>query len=165
MAVGFGATLIIFAIATWAAPLSDSRSALDFRLQVLSLCVLIPALTLAVAIGRLAAHRFNTPQDIDGSGLTPGTERAKVLQALLQNTLEQLALSIPVYAAWAMLAPPRLMVMLPVAALLFVLGRSLFFWGYHRGAPSRSIGFTLTFYPTLLLLAGALILGLRVVSS
>ncbi len=165
MAFGLGTTLISCAIAVWVIPLNDSLGALDSRLQILVLCTLLPALTLAVAIGRLAAQRFRTPQDINGSGLTSGTEQAKVLQALLQNTLEQLALSLPVYTAWAVLAPPRLMTALPVASLLFLLGRALFFWGYHRGAPSRSIGFTLTFYPTLLLLAGALILGFRSIGS
>lgn len=127
------------------------------RLQVLGASLLLPAMTLAFAIARLAAHRFWTLQDLDGSGLTRGTERAKLLQALIQNTLEQVALAVPAYAAWSMLAPVRLLAAVPAAAVLFVVGRALFFRGYARGAPGRAIGFSLTFYPTVLLIAGAVI--------
>ena len=34
---------------------------------------LAPTCVLAVCIGRLASHRFMTPEDIDGGGLTPGS--------------------------------------------------------------------------------------------
>jgi len=51
---------------------------------------------------------------------------------------------------------------IPAAVVLFVLGRVLFLRGYRGGAPSRAIGFALTFYPTVLmlvLLVGAAIAG------
>ena len=51
------------------------------------------ALWLAVSVGMLAHHRFFTPEDIDGGGLTRGTQKAQILQATLQNTLEQTVLS------------------------------------------------------------------------
>jgi uncharacterized membrane protein YecN with MAPEG domain len=136
-------------------------SALVGRLQLLALSALVPTATLAVSIARLAAHRFRTPQDFDGSGLTSGTDRAKLLQALLQNTLEQVVLALPVYAAWGMLAPARLLPVMCVAAVLFLFGRVLFFRGYAGGASSRALGFALTFYPTVVLLVSALIFFLR----
>jgi hypothetical protein len=43
---------------------------------------------------------------------------------------------------------------LPAAAILFLIGRILFFLGYAEGAASRAFGFALTFYPTLMLLVG-----------
>jgi hypothetical protein len=132
------------------------------RVQVFALSALVPAALLAACIARLAAHRFRTPQDLDGSGLTQGTEQAKLLQALLQNTLEQLALALPAYAAWAVFASAHLLDLELVAALMFLCGRILFFWGYARGAPGRALGFALTFYPTVLLLIGAIALGARV---
>ena len=52
---------------------------------------------------------------------------------------------------------------IPVAAVLFVVGRILFASGYERAAAGRATGFGLTAYPTfgmLTLLAGAL--GLRI---
>ena len=55
------------------------------------------ALWLCISIGLLARHRFFTPEDIDGGGLTHGTETAHILQATLQNTLEQTVLAVLVH--------------------------------------------------------------------
>ena len=112
---------------------------------------------LAVAIARLAKHRFFTPQDIDGSGLTAGSERARMLQALLQNTLEQSVLALPVYAAALLAWPESIGHSAAPCAILFLLGRILFFVRYEHGAPARAIGFALTFYPTLILLGWELV--------
>ncbi len=107
---------------------------------------------LALSIGLLAKHRFFTPDDIDGSGLTAGTSKAHVLQSVLQNTLEQSVLAIGIHSAWAVVMPVSWQAAVPVAALLFVIGRILFWKSYARGAAARSFGFALTFYPTLLML-------------
>jgi uncharacterized MAPEG superfamily protein len=158
MAAGIAASVLGFSFAaTRLAPLSTLPSRLDaFALSLLPL-----AITLTVSIGRLAAHRFHTPEDIGGSGLTGGTDRARLLQAMLQNTLEQLALAVPVYAAWVLLSPAQLAGLCVAAALLFLVGRVLFFAGYARGAPSRAFGFALSFYPTVALLIGALAVAVR----
>ena len=167
VALGAGAAAAITAIClTFAAlhPASDSLT-LEARLHFFALGGLGPALALMICIGRLANHRFRTPEDLDGSGLTVGSPRAKVLQALLQNTLEQLALAGLVYLACAMLGSARVASAIPVASALFLLGRVLFFWGYSRGAPGRALGFGLTFYPTVVLLVGALIAAVRSAGS
>jgi len=165
MSGGLAITLAAFGVTALLQPFGHPDNPVAMRLQLFALSALGPAAALAVCIARLARHRFFTPEDIDGSGLTQGTAQAGVLQALLQNTLEQLALALPAYVAWAVLAPAALVGLLPVAALLFVLGRALFFLGYARGAPARAPGFALTFYPTLLLLAGAVVAGIRAVSG
>jgi hypothetical protein len=121
------------------------------RLTIAWGATLIPGASLAFCIARLAKHRFLTPSDIDGSGLTSGSSRAMLLQALLQNTLEQAVLAIAVYLAWAALAPPAWISVVPLAALAFGLGRALFFWGYGGGAPGRALGVALTFYPSVLM--------------
>ena len=110
------------------------------------------ALWLGVSIGNLARHRFFTPEDIDGGGLTTGTERAKELQATLQNTLEQSVLAVLAHLIWIVATPAAWAVTVPVAVLLFIVGRILFVKGYGGGAPSRALGFALTFYPTMLML-------------
>ncbi len=115
-------------------------------------CLLLVALTLAVSIGRVAAHRLVTPEDIAGSGLTTGTDRVRALNAVVQNTLEQAVLAIPTYLAAAMLLPERRSGMIAAAAVLFVIGRLSFARGYTQGAAGRAFGFGLTFYPTLMLL-------------
>lgn len=101
-------------------------------------------LPLLLSIGALAKHRFFTPEDIDGSGLVAGTQKA----ALLQNTLEQTVLAAVVYAGFAAAAPPRFRGAIPAAVVLFLAGRLLFARGYASGASARAPGFALTVYPT-----------------
>lgn len=114
---------------------------------------LLPVLTLMISIMRVANHRFSSPEDIDGSGLTDGTPQARVLRAILQNTLEQAVLAVAAYAIWAAVMPYAWLRVVPVAAVLFVAGRVLFARGYARGAPGRATGFGLTAYPTFGMLA------------
>jgi len=113
---------------------------------------LLLALWLGVSVGRLARHRFLSPEDIDGGGLTRGTEHAKVLQATLQNTLEQTVLAVLAHSIWIVTVPVSWAAAVPAAVCLFIVGRLLFVWGYGGGAPSRAIGFALTFYPSMLML-------------
>ena len=82
--------------------------------------------------------------------------------AFLQNTLEQAVLAGAFYFALAALAGGPWMALPPVAAVLFVVGRVLFFLGYRRGAGGRSFGMALTMLPAVvgyLLLAWLLIFG------
>lgn len=121
------------------------------RLSFVAHAVLFLSFWLLVAVGILARHRFLTPEDIDGSGLTTGTETAKIYQAVLQNTLEQTVLACLVYLAFAILAPLSFLGALPAAVVLFWCGRALFWHGYAKGAASRALGFALTFHSTVLL--------------
>lgn len=118
---------------------------------------LLVVVWLIAAVGILARHRFFTPQDIGGSGLTEGSETAKVQQAILQNTLEQTVLALAVHAIAAAAFPAGWLPLVPAAAVLFALGRLLFWAGYRRGAAARSLGFALTFYPSVVLFLLAVI--------
>src|SRR5690349_19096091 len=73
---------------------------------------------LAAAIGNLARHRFFTPADIAGGGLSTGTPRAHILQAVLQNTLEQAVLAIGLHAIWSVAMPLAAQAVIPAAAIL-----------------------------------------------
>ena len=100
-------------------------------------------------------------EDID-PGLTQGAPRVQLLRALAQNTHEQALLAVLAYVAWAVLMPIGTLSVVGLAAIVFVLGRILFFIGYARGAPARSLGFTACFYPTaLMLLTVAAVVGSR----
>ena len=145
--------------ATYVARIWGVGSDLASRVALGSWALLSPASTLFVCIARLAKHRFFTPEDIHGSALTNGTDKAKLLQALLQNTLEQACLAMPIYIATSIVAPASLLPLVPAAAAMFLVGRLFFFVGYANGAPSRAYGFALTFYPTVLLLFSLLVLG------
>jgi len=114
------------------------------------------AVCFVLAIGRLAQHRFFTPADIDGSGLTSGTDRARVMQAVVQNTLEQTLIAVLAHLVWTAATPAGWYAAVPVAVLLFVVGRISFAAGYAGGAPARAYGFGQTFYPSVMLILGAL---------
>ena len=115
---------------------------------------------LAINIALLARHRFFTPDDIDGGGLSKGTPTAHILQSTLQNTLEQTVLALAVHAVWSGVMPPTWQLAIPAASILFIVGRILFWRGYAKGAPARALGFSLTFYPSVVML---LALGFRMV--
>jgi hypothetical protein len=129
-----------------------ARTANVDRLWLWAACSGAAACWLALAVALQARHRFFSAADIDGAGLTVASARAQLLQALIQNTSEQTLLASSAYAVW-LLATPTSDPWLPVhCAVLFGLGRLLFFVGYARGAAARSLGFALTFYPTVGLL-------------
>ena len=115
------------------------------------------AIWLGISVGMLARHRFFTPEDIDGGGLSSGTETARILQANLQNTLEQSVLAVLAHSMWIVSLPPESALTIWVAVVFFVVGRVMFLVGYRKGAPARAVGFALTFYPSMLLLAISLI--------
>ncbi len=160
MALALFTAIGVFGLAiTVMSPARNVGGDLTSRITLASWALLLPAATLFVCIARLAKHRFFTPEDIHGSALTGGTDEAKLLQSLLQNTLEQCCLAFPVYVAGSITAPAFALPVVPAAAVMFLVGRVLFFAGYAKGAPGRAYGFALTFYPTVLLLVLLLALG------
>lgn len=145
MAVGLAIT-----IATFAWPTLPQVAAIpDQRIGLWLAASASISLWLLVGVALLARHRFFTPAEIDGGGLAEATPTARLLQALVQNTLEQVVLAIPAYGAWLWLAPEGRHGLVILCAGLFALGRLLFFLGYRYGAAGRALGFTLTFYPTV----------------
>jgi len=164
MTIGAATSLVVIIAAILLGPalLSPEASAGERLVFALKADAFL-ALWLGVSIGLLARHRFFTPADIDGGGLSQGSETAKVLQATLQNTLEQTVLAVLVHLAWATLMPVSWMAAIPAAAILFLSGRVLFIRGYRGGAPSRAVGFALTFYPSVLMLV--IVIGAVIVAG
>jgi len=149
-----------FAMPLTALPADDPGARVSWALM----WAILPLLALMVSVMRVANHRFATPEDIDGSGLTVGTTRVHVLRALLQNTLEQAVLAAGAYGVGAVALPHGWLRFIPAAAVLFAIGRVLFARGYERGAAGRGLGFGLTAYPTFgLLVTVAIVLAGRLV--
>lgn len=142
--VGLGAYLNPFGNAS-------SLSAVE-KLNIAILLCSVPATFLAVAIGRLAKHRFFSSDDIGGAGLSNDSGRTVLLQSLLQNTVEQTLLASLVYFLWSVVMPAAMLSVVPIAAIAFGVGRLLFFIGYRHGAATRAIGFSLSFYPSIMML-------------
>ncbi|MEA3040592.1 MAG: hypothetical protein QOC65_81 [Sphingomonadales bacterium] len=145
MAGGLAFTLAAF---FWP-ELPEVPSGTDGRPTLWLGCAALAGFCLLVSVGRLAGHRFFTPDDIDGGGMSGNTPRAALLQSLIQNTLEQVVLAIIAWGAWLWLGPAERGGHVIVFALAFAVGRLLFFAGYSRGALFRALGFTLTFYPSV----------------
>ena len=153
MVAALAIVIVVLALAILLHPVAllPVGSGLDSRLGWGAMWLILPALCLLLAIGRLASHRFMTPEDIDGSGLTQGSETARIAQAVIQNTLEQAVLAALVYGAFCASVSRGWLAAIPAAAVLFTLGRILFAAGYRRGAPGRALGFALPFYSTIAL--------------
>jgi MAPEG family len=156
--VGMGmASALLLTLGAFFSPiLPQINSGPEARFALWLACSLLCAVWLLICVGRLAKHRFFTPADIDGSGITPNTPAAMQLQAVLQNTLEQSVLAFIAYGAWIWLGPPERSGLIIVYTCFFGLGRLAFFIGYARGAPARAFGFGLTFYPTVCLIIAAI---------
>ena len=151
--VGVTITLVVIVGAIVAGPMVLSPEATVGERIAFALTVdVFIALWLGISIAALARHRFFSPEDIDGGGLAEGTERANILQATLQNTLEQTVLAVLTHVGWAVLMPVSWMSTIPAAVILFLCGRVLFVRGYRGGAPARAAGFALTFLPSVLML-------------
>ena len=103
---------------------------------------------LAATIGNVARLRFFSTEDIAGSGSGASTAEVAYAKAVLQNTLEQVVLAVPVHVALAILVRSSVPLIVALAAL-FAIGRLLFCIGYAKGAEARAFGFALTFYSSV----------------
>ena len=115
---------------------------------------------LVATIGNVARLRFFSANDIAGSASAKGTADISRANAVLQNTLEQVALAIPIHVALAVLVESSVPLIIALATL-FAIGRFLFWIGYANGPRSRAFGFALTFYPSVAGLVIALASAVR----
>lgn len=71
-----------------------------------------------------------------------------------QNTLEQLIVFLPGLWVFGNYVSPRWAALI---GIIFILGRIVYLRGYVKDPASRSIGFILSFLPTVILVVGGLI--------
>jgi uncharacterized membrane protein YecN with MAPEG domain len=109
---------------------------------------------LVAAIANVASLRFFSECDIAASSGQGGSPDIRVAGAILQNTLEQVALAVFAHIAVAATFDPSQSLIMALASL-FAVGRLLFWQGYRPGARARAFGFALTFYPSVVALIGA----------
>src|SRR3954465_15336695 len=101
MAFGLVVTIIAFAWPTLPSVPQDVVARIGLWLAA----SVAASLSLLIGIAMLARYRFFNSADIHGGGFAEGTGGARLLQALIQNSLEQVVLAIPAYGAWLWLAP------------------------------------------------------------
>jgi hypothetical protein len=81
------------------------------------------------------------------------------------NTFEQFTAYFVANAGLAMYCPPEEARSLPLLTALFVMGRILFWIGYHKNPYLRAFGFGITFYPTVMAFAWLILImvfGIRI---
>lgn len=140
--------------------------ALSARLALAAQSGAFVLLCLLVAVGLVSHGRRKSPDDIAGAAAASPSRVLAVKAAFLQNTLEQSVLACGAFLAFAAVGDGAWLALLPVAAVLFCLGRALFYAGYPGGAGARAFGMALTLLPgALLLLFSAVVAVWRVVDA
>ncbi len=100
-----------------------------------------------VAICIVAAQRLN-PDIWVGRTAKPNSA-LDINTRFILNTFEQFTAYLVAIAVVALYSPPEGARALPILTALFVLGRILFWVGYHKHPYLRAFGFGITFYPTV----------------
>ena len=161
VAVGMAAALSVSVAAVTVALLLDGGEPVGFedRLASALQIAIVPLAWIAASIGSVARLRFLSERDISGSAAADPSPKVRLAIARLQNTFEQGVLAIGAYLALAATLP-RSTTLVATLAVLFSLGRILFWIGHEHGAAGRAFGFALTFSPTI----GALVVALGTIA-
>jgi uncharacterized MAPEG superfamily protein len=100
-----------------------------------------------IGICIVAAQRLNPSMFV---GQTPKPNSSvDINNKFILNTFEQFTAYFVANAGLAMYCPPEEARSLPLLTALFVMGRILFWIGYHKNPYLRAFGFGITFYPTV----------------
>jgi hypothetical protein len=133
------------------------------RLALVIKCAVIAIIPGVIAICIVAAQRLN-PSMFVGQVPKPNSP-VDINTKFILNTFEQFTAWFIAMAGLAMYCPIKEARTLPILTALFVLGRILFWVGYHKNPYLRAFGFGLTFYPTVaayLWLVLIMVFGIRV---
>ncbi len=131
------------------------------RLVFAARWLLLPALALFAGIVVVANQRFFVADAIDGAR----TSTSRLIEITLrynQNTLEQTMLAAVAWTGLALALPHERLSLIPAMAIVFVVGRALFWIGYLIVPVARALGLGLSAYPTfaaLIWLAGRMFLS------
>ena len=128
-----------WAPAEWSSP--GDKIALVFKCAAFALS---PGI---VGICIVAAQRLD-PNMMVGRMAKPNSS-LDINTRFILNTFEQFTAYLVAIAVIALYSPAEEARALPILTMLFVLGRMLFWIGYHKNPYMRAFGFGLTFYPTV----------------
>jgi hypothetical protein len=133
------------------------------RLALVIKCAVIAIIPGVIAICIVAAQRLN-PSMFVGQVPKPNSP-VDINTKFILNTFEQFTAWFIAMAGLAMYCPIEEARTLPILTALFVLGRILFWVGYHKNPYLRAFGFGTTFYPTVVAyfwLVLIMVFGIRV---
>lgn len=112
------------------------------------------------AIRMVSTGRYRSQADIGGAAAGRPSAKLAVKVAFLQNTLEQAFVASSSHMLLASVGGGRWLGLLAASAVLFPIGRLLFYRGYAGGAGSRAFGMALTALPSTVCLAAAIVIAL-----
>ena len=117
------------------------------RLALVIKCSVFAILPAVVAIAIVAAQRLN-PDMWVGQNVRPYSS-LDINTRFILNTVEQFILFLVGLSGISLYVPVSEARTVPILAALFLIGRILFWVGYHKNPYLRAFGFGLTFYPTI----------------
>ena len=126
-------------------PYGDDASA---RLAFVLTWLLLPGLSLLIGVVGASRRGFHADA-VDGTR-TPLSPALEINLRYNTNTVEQVVLAAIAWAGLALYLPNALLYLIPVLAVIFLIGRLAFFVGYLITPIGRAYGMTLTVVPTLL---------------
>ncbi len=147
VAMGIGLTLLVSGLwlslqAPWTGPVDMAN-----RLALAAKCLAGPAAMLLIGVVVVGLTRFGSDMQ-DPTRVEAATQGMRVSLRYLGNTHEQLTLYAANSLALAVMLPAAWLTCLPLYALLFCLGRALFWLGYRVHPLYRAPGFAMTALPT-----------------
>ncbi len=116
------------------------------RLVLLFNCAIFAALPGLLSVTVVAVQRLN-PDMWAGKKVRPNSA-LDINTRIILNTFEQFTLYFIAHAGLCLYAVQHEVRSVPILTGLFLLGRLLFWIGYHKNPLLRAFGFGLTFYPT-----------------
>jgi len=117
------------------------------RLALVMKCAVFAIVPGVIGVAIVAAQRLN-PEMWVGQKVRPNSS-LDINTRFILNTFEQFSLFIIGLAGLAVYAPIEEARSLAILTALFLLGRVLFWIGYHKNPLLRAFGFGITFYPTV----------------
>lgn len=130
-------------IVTWR---PDYWSVAD-RLALMIQCSIVSLVPAIAAIAVVATQRLNPDMWIGQE--VKRYSALDINNRFILNTVEQFILFVVGLSGIALFAPFQEAHSIPVLTSLFLLGRALFWYGYHKNPYLRAFGFGITFYPTI----------------
>lgn len=111
-------------------------------------CATFAILPALIAIAVVAWQRLD-PNMWVGRNVRPNSA-LDINTRFILNTFEQFTLYFVGHATMVLYAPQVEARVFPILTALFLLGRVMFWYGYHKNQLMRAFGFGITFYPTMM---------------
>ena len=118
------------------------------RLEYMLTWLLLPGLSLLVGVWAAARRGFHRDA-IDGTR-TPASPALEINLRYNTNTVEQVLLAAIAWAGLALKLPSEMLFVIPMLAVVFFVGRMLFFVAYLIYPIARVYGMVLTIVPTMI---------------